>query len=57
VEAVRLGTVYAHDSKAYKRWRDRPKKVRRSSLSDAALESAIMNIGRLFPENVVVVTA
>lgn len=57
VEAVRIGTVAAHQKDFYRKWRNRPKRVKQQSLSDAALESAIMNIAKMFPDNVQVVPA
>lgn len=55
VEATRLGVVYAYNPKAYQRWRRRQtvqNPRRRRSLSPAALESAMANIARQFPDNV-----
>jgi hypothetical protein len=58
VEAVRLGTIFAHDRKAFGRWhRRRESKVRRPSLSPAALEQAVMRIAQMFPDNVQRVSA
>jgi hypothetical protein len=56
VEAVRMGTGFARDTRAYHRWANRPKRNRHvKSLSPAALESAVMNIAKMFPDNVIVV--
>jgi len=56
VEATRLGVVYAYNPKRYAAWRRRQNAQnprRRRSLSPAALESAVANIARLFPDNVI----
>ncbi len=52
VEAVRAGTIFAHDGKQHAKW-IRARKPKGRSLSGAALETAVMNIARLFPENVI----
>lgn len=52
VEAVRVGTIFAHDGKQHARWM-RSRTPKRPALSEAALEAAIVNIARMFPENVV----
>lgn len=56
VEAVRVGTIFAHDQKAYSRWTRRPKARARKQhgLTGAALEAAVMRIAQRFPDNVVV---
>ena len=55
VETTRLGVIYAHNPRSYQRWRrhqtaQNPR--RRPRLSPAALESAVMNVARMFPDNV-----
>ena len=50
VETVRAGTIYAHDSKAYQKWRRH--RLAGPALSRDALESAVMNVARMFPDNV-----
>ena len=58
VEAVRIGTVIAHDRKAHTRWqRHRDKVAPKRALSDAALEQAVMRVGAMFPGNVTMGTA
>jgi hypothetical protein len=58
IEAIRLGTIFAHDRKAFSRWHSRRNaKTRRPSLSGAALEQAVMRIAQVFPDNVQRVTA
>lgn len=52
VQAVRVGTIFARDQKAYNRWRSKPSR-RTASLSGAALERAVMDVARMFPQNVV----
>lgn len=55
LEAVRLGTVFAHDGRQYGSWRrsqPRRRGDRSSGLTGMALESAVMRIAALFPENV-----
>jgi len=57
VEAVRVGTVLAHDKKAYDRWRSRPRTTaaaRAKGLTGAALEAAVMRLAQIFPNNVIV---
>jgi hypothetical protein len=52
VEAVRLGTIVAHDAALYRRWkRDRDAKPTKP-MSDAAIEAGIMRLAGMFPENV-----
>lgn len=52
-----MGVLFAHDLNAYKRWKraadrvDRPTRSR--SLSPAALEHRVMQISRMFPDNVI----
>lgn len=55
VEAVRIGTVFAHDKRQYSRWQSRKKRIpkRGSGLVGAALEAAVMRVAELFPKNVV----
>jgi hypothetical protein len=54
VEAVRAGTIFAHDDKQYGRWRTRPRKSARQQrgLTGAALEQAVMRIASIFPGQV-----
>lgn len=52
VEAVRVGTVFAHDAKQYGKWRARKPRRLGSPLSDAALEAAIRRVGDMFPDHV-----
>lgn len=55
VEAVRVGSIFAHDQKAYDRWQRRPKARSKSrGLTGHALEAAVMRIASQFPDNVVV---
>jgi len=54
VEAVRVGTVFAHDKKQYGRWRSRRASTGRSrKLVGAELEAAVMRVASLFPGNVI----
>jgi hypothetical protein len=55
VEAIRAGTIFAHDDKQYGRWRTRPRKNARQQrgLTGAALEQAVMRIASIFPEQVI----
>jgi hypothetical protein len=55
VEAARMGTVFASNLSAYRRWRG---SVRRGTtvgpgLTGAALEAAVMRVADQFPSNVV----
>ena len=52
VEAVRVGTIFAHDQKAYQRWSQRPRKHGQRGMTGEALERAIEGVARLFPQNV-----
>lgn len=56
VEAVRVGTVFASNGKAYTQWRNSTKRRQPSAtgLTGDALEAAIWNVARMFPENVIV---
>ena len=55
VEATRVGTVFAHDRKAYARWANRKRaKQPQRGLTGHALEAAVMGIQRRFPDNVIV---
>lgn len=55
VEAVRMGTVFAYDAKAYNRWTSRRRSaVKRPPLTPEQLEVAIAGIARDFPGQVVV---
>lgn len=55
IEAVRVGTIFAHDSKQYTRWRNRTRQAtgRSRGLVGAELEAAVMRIAAMFPGNVV----
>lgn len=58
VEAVRVGTVAAHDGKFYQRWKrlmDKPKKG--AALEGSALEQAVARVAGMFPDNVIRVSA
>jgi hypothetical protein len=54
VEAIRAGTIFAHDDKQYSKWRTRPRKGARQQrgLTGAALEQAVMRIASIFPGQV-----
>lgn len=58
VEAVRVGTIFAHDAKQHQRWA-RTRQSRswtgkpQRGLTGAALEAAVMRVASLFPENVI----
>jgi len=56
VEAVRVGTVLAHDAKAARRWhsRKRPGVSRPKGLTGMALEQAVMTLASTHPQYVVV---
>lgn len=54
VEASRAGWIFAHDDKQYQRWKHATSQAHSAPLDDRALELAIMNIARQFPDNVVV---
>ena len=55
VEAVRVGTVIAGNAKAMQRWSTRTRRhgKQQRGLTGAALESAVMNVAAIFPENVI----
>ena len=56
VEAARLGAVFASNAKAHEKWRrqaHRAPGTHRKGLTGAALESAVMNVARMFPDNVI----
>lgn len=53
VEAARAGWIFAHDDSQYQRWKHATPKAHSAPLNDRALELAIMNIARQFPDNVV----
>jgi hypothetical protein len=56
IEAVRAGTVFAHNIAEARKWRrKRDRKIK--PLSEVALLGAIMNIARIFPDNVEIRTA
>lgn len=58
VEAVRVGTIFAHDNKQYGRWRAKARPSQRSrGLTGEALEAAVGRIAQMFPQNVVRETA
>lgn len=49
-----MGTVFAHNAKAYNRWRQRrPAVVKRPPMSDAALEAAILRLALDNPGQVI----
>lgn len=53
VEAARLGAIFASNRRAYSKWVARVQASQpKRSLSDAALERAIMNVASQFPQNV-----
>jgi hypothetical protein len=53
VEATRVGTVFASNVKAYRKWAN-AKRTRRPGrgLTGDALERAVMGVARQFPGNV-----
>lgn len=55
VEAVRVGTIFAHDAKQYTSWRNRTRSAagRGRGLVGAELEAAVMRIASVFPGNVI----
>jgi hypothetical protein len=54
VEAVRAGTIFAHDKKQHARWtRSHSRPKRGTGLSGDALEAAVMRVASIFPDNVV----
>lgn len=55
VEAVRVGSIFSRDQKAYDRWRRRQRRDRqpRAALSAIELERAVMGIAAMFPDNVI----
>ena len=53
VEAVRVGTIFAHDAKQYGRWRSRSRNRRKPGLTGQALEQAIRSLAGAHPEYVV----
>lgn len=59
VEAVRIGTVFAHDAREYTRWRNRRRAAsgKTRGLVGAELEAAVMRIAKLFPNQVIRETA
>jgi hypothetical protein len=58
VEAVRVGTVFAHNKREYQRWaRGQSQPKRGSGLTGQALEAAVNRIGSMFPDNVIRVAA
>jgi hypothetical protein len=53
VEATRMGTVYASNLKAYRKWASAKHRRRPSrGLTGDALERAVMGIAQQFPGNV-----
>jgi hypothetical protein len=55
VEATRVGYIIARDRKAFHRWTNRRQRVRpKRGLTGHALEQAVLNISRLYPDNVIV---
>lgn len=59
VDAVRLGTVFAHDARQYSAWRARTRRSGSKSrgLTGAALEAAVARVADMFPSNVIRETA
>lgn len=53
IEAVRAGTIFASNPKAHRKWRSSAKSKPGRGLTGDALETAVMGIAALFPENVV----
>lgn len=54
VEAVRIGTVIAHDANAARKWMSRPTAMQQQrGATGEALEQAVANIALIFPEHVV----
>lgn len=55
VQAVRIGTVFAHDAKQYRRWRSRQQSRTRPGrkLVGAELEAAVMRVAQMFPGHVI----
>lgn len=56
VEAVRVGTITAHDRKAADKWRrsvERRQAPKRRGLVGDALEAAVMGVAQMFPQNVI----
>lgn len=54
VEAVRIGTVAAHDRSAARKWRSMKQRSQPApQLGDAELEAAIRHIATQFPDNVI----
>lgn len=58
VEAVRVGTIFAHDGKQHARWVNSRRVLHRGAgLTGDALEAAVRGIAAMFPGNVERVTA
>lgn len=59
VESVRVGTILAHDQRAYDRWRSRSlaRHQPQRGLTGDALEREVGRIATLFPANVIHVPA
>jgi hypothetical protein len=58
VERVDAARIARAPDKAYRRWRQKADRhAPKKSLSGAALESAVMNVARMFPKNVIHGTA
>lgn len=54
IEAVRVGTIFAHDRKAHTKWQNAKRsKSRKRGLVGDALEAAVMGIAQMFPQNVI----
>jgi hypothetical protein len=55
VEAVRIGTIFAHDARQHRAWRAKgPRSAgRQRGLTGAALEAAVARVAEMFPANVV----
>lgn len=56
VEVVRIGSIFARDQKAYKRWSQSTRRApahRPKGLTGQALEQAVSNLASMFPDNVI----
>lgn len=53
VEAVRAGTIFAHDKKAARKWARRRIAKTSRGLTGMALEQAVRGIAEMFPKNVI----
>jgi hypothetical protein len=53
IEAVRLGTIFAHDAKSYGSWSRRARRAE-PAVSARSLEAAVMGLAATHPEYVVI---